>query len=115
MNLLIADAYAQQAPAQQNPIMSFVPIVLVFLVLYFLMIRPQKKKMEEEQKFVAELKKGDDVYTKSGLLGKIHGMTDKVVTLELEGGVKVKYLRSQIGGSAKAILNPSDAEGAKKS
>lgn len=104
MNLLISSAYAQDAAGQPNPIMSFVPIILVFLVLYFLMIRPQKKKMEQEQKFINELKVGDEVFTKSGMLGKIHGMTDKVVTLELEGGVKVKYLRSQIGGASRPLL-----------
>lgn len=111
LSLFIANAYAQDAVPQQNPIMSFVPIILVFLVLYFLMIRPQKKKMEEEQKFVNELQKGDEIYTKSGLIGKIHGMTDKVVTLELEGGVKVKYLRNQIAGSAKALF---ESEATKK-
>lgn len=106
MNLFIANAYAQEAAPQQNPIMSFVPIILVFLVLYFLMIRPQKKKMQEEQNFIGQLKKGDEVFTKSGLIGTIYGLTDKIVTLELEGGVKVKYLRNQIGGSAKSLFEP---------
>ena len=65
LNFIIASAHAQEAAApQQNPIMSFVPIILVFLVLYFLMIRPQKKKMEQEQKLISELQKGDEVYTK---------------------------------------------------
>lgn len=106
MDLFIASAYAQEAAPQQNPIMSFVPIILVFLVLYFLMIRPQKKKMEQEQKFIQELQKGTEVYTKSGMIGTITGLTDKIVTLELEGGVKVKFLRSSIGGSTKALLEP---------
>lgn len=112
--LISANAFAQ-APQQQNPIMSFVPIILVFLVLYFLMIRPQKKKMEEEQKFITQLQKGDEIFTKSGLIGKIVGMTDKIVTLELEGGQKVKYLRSQIGGSAKAIFEPEASKANKPS
>lgn len=104
LSLFISDAYAQGATTAQNPIMNFVPIILVFIVFYFLMIKPQKKKMEQEQKFIAEIKKGEEVFTKSGLIGKIYGLTDKVVTLELEEGTKVKYLRSQIGGSTKALF-----------
>ena len=100
-DFFIASAQAQtaSAPAAQNPIMSFVPIILVFLVFYFLMIKPQKKKMQEEQKFVSEMQKGQEVFTKSGMIGKIYGLTDRVVTLELDGGTKVKFLRTQIGGA----------------
>ncbi|MBC76188.1 MAG: preprotein translocase subunit YajC [Halobacteriovoraceae bacterium] len=106
LDLFIASAHAQAGAPQQNPIMSFVPIILVFLVLYFLMIRPQKKKMEEEQRFISQMQKGEEVFTKSGMIGTIYGLTDKVVTLEIEGGQKVKFLRNQIGGSTK-ILNES--------
>jgi preprotein translocase subunit YajC len=109
MNLLIASAHAQSAPAaapQQAPWMSMVPFVLIFLVMYFLMIRPQKKKMQEEQEYINKLAQGDEVFTKSGILGKITGIADKIVTLELEGGARMKVLKSHIGGSAKAILNP---------
>ncbi|MEX0798734.1 MAG: preprotein translocase subunit YajC [Bacteriovoracaceae bacterium] len=105
-SFFIANAYAQDPVPQQNPIMSFVPIILVFLVLYFLMIRPQKKKMQEEQKFISEMQRGDEVFTKSGMIGKIHGLTDKTVTLEIEDGQKVKFLRNQIGGSAKVLFEP---------
>ena len=103
LGLLISNAHAQAAGPQTNPLMNFVPIVLVFIVFYFLMIKPQKKKMVEEQKFVAELQKGSEVFTKSGMIGTIHGLTDKVVTLEVEGGVKIKFLRTQIAGSAKSL------------
>ncbi len=105
MDFLIASAHAQDAAAQQpSAMMSFIPFILMFMVIYFLMIRPQKKKMQEEQKFLQSLKKGDEVFTKSGLIGKIQGLTDKVVTLEVTDGVKLKLLRSQVGGSAKNIL-----------
>ena len=104
-NLLIANAHAQAAAApQQNPMFSFIPLALVFFVFYFLMIRPQKKKMEEEQKYIANVQKGEEVYTKSGMIGKIYGLTDKVVTLELEDGVKVKFLRNQIAGSVASLF-----------
>ncbi len=110
-DFLISSAHAQAAGAQaQNPIMSFVPIILVFIVFYFLMIKPQKKKMEQEQKFISELEKGTEVFTKSGMIGKIYGLTDKVVTLEIEGGMKVKFLRTQIGGSYANLTAESKKE-----
>ena len=106
MNLLISSAHAQAAaaPAAQNPIMSFLPLILVFFVFYFLMIRPQKKKMDEEQKFIANMQKGQEVFTKSGMIGKVYGLTDKFVTLELDEGIKIKFLKSQIAGSAESLL-----------
>lgn len=111
LSLLITLAHAQTAPAAQpNPLMSLVPFVLIFVVFYFLMIKPQKKRMEEEQKMVAALQKGDEVVTKSGIIGTISGLNDKVVTLELEKGAQIKMLRSQIGGLAKTILAEATAE-----
>lgn len=105
---LQANAQAQATAAQPNPVMQFVPLIIVFVIFYFFMIRPQKKKMDEEQKLLSALQKGDDIYTKSGVLGRIYGMTEKVVTLELEDGVKMKVLRSQIGGLSKTILDAKE-------
>jgi preprotein translocase subunit YajC len=105
-DLLISSAHAQAAGAAAQPAwVSFVPFVLIFLVMYFLMIRPQKKRMEEEQSFINKLSHGDEVYTKSGILGKVSGIAEKVVTLELEGGTKMKVLKSHIGGSASSIFS----------
>lgn len=104
---ILSSAHAQEAAAQtpqQSPFMQFVPFVLIFLVMYFLMIRPQKKKIQEEQSFLDKLAHGDEVFTKSGILGKITGIADKVVTLELESGAKLKILKSHIGGSATQLL-----------
>lgn len=109
LGLLISNAHAQAAAASaQSPLMSFVPLALVFFVFYFLMIKPQKKKMQEEQKFIANMQKGQEVYTKSGMIGKIHGLTDKIVTLEIEGGTKIKFLRNQVAGSAKALFETTE-------
>lgn len=105
-DLFISSAHAQAAGAPGQPAwVSFVPFVLIFLVMYFLMIRPQKKRMEEEQSFITKLAHGDEVYTKSGILGKVTGIAEKVVTLELEGGTKMKVLKSHIGGSAASIFS----------
>jgi preprotein translocase subunit YajC len=106
MMLFIATAAAQTTtPAsQQSPFMSLIPFALIFLVMYFLMIRPQKKRMEQEMEFLKKLTNGDEIYTKSGILGKIAGLTEQFVTLEVADGVKMKVLKSHIGGSTKALL-----------
>lgn len=104
---LTLSAHAQQAAAAtppQNPMMQFLPLVIVFVIFYFLMIRPQKKKFEEEQALLAKLAKGDEVYTKSGFIGTIVGISDKIVDLEASEGVRFKVLKSQIAGLAKSVL-----------
>ena len=111
MDFFFSSAFAQEAAspaATQNPIMSFVPFIVIFGIFYFLVIRPQKGKIEEEQKMLQTLSKGDEIYTKAGIIGTIHGMTDKVVTLEVENGVKFKILRTQIGGLAKTIFEQAE-------
>lgn len=112
-DFIISSAHAQTGTAQATGpagFMQFIPFVLIFLVMYFLMIRPQSKKMKEEQEFLSKLSHGAEVVTKSGILGKVTGITDKVVTLEVEGGAKMKVLKSHIGGLSAAIF----AEPAKK-
>ncbi|MBT3235806.1 MAG: preprotein translocase subunit YajC [Bdellovibrionales bacterium] len=106
LDLLIGNAYAQGTAAAQtpNPLVSFAPFVVIFIIFYFLMIRPQKKKMEQEQQMLNALNKGDEVYTKSGLLGTVSGLTEKIVTLEIAEGVKVKVLKHQVAGFAKALF-----------
>ena len=74
------------------------------MIFYFLMIRPQKKKLDEEKALIAGLAKGDEVYTKSGIIGTIYGLTDSVVTLEVSEGTKMKVLKSHIGGLAKKLF-----------
>lgn len=111
-NVLVSSAVAQEAaatPAQPNPIMSMVPLVLVFLVFYFLMLRPQKKRIEEEKKYIEALKKGEEVYTKAGLIGIVYGISEKVVTLELEGQTKIKVLKSHIAGPTKDVFTSKPA------
>lgn len=107
MNLLFATAHAQEAtnPAmQQNPMMQFVPFLIIFGIFYFLLIRPQKKKLQLEQQMLNQLTKGDEVYTKGGMLGTITGMTDKIVTLEVSDGVKLKMLRAQVAGKSEVLF-----------
>ncbi|MBX2986680.1 MAG: preprotein translocase subunit YajC [Bdellovibrionaceae bacterium] len=81
--------------------MSMVPFLFILAVMYFLVLRPQSKRQKDHQKFVAELKRGDDVITASGILGRVEGLTEQFVTLEIADGVRVKMLRSQIAASGK--------------
>lgn len=104
LDFLVSTAEAQDTAASPNGLASFLPFVLIFAIFYFLMIRPQKKRLQEENSMLAELGKGDEIYTKSGILGTIVGMTDKVVTLDVGEGIKFKVLRSQVGGLAKKIF-----------
>lgn len=107
LDFFISSANAQDAAAAApNAFVSFIPMILIFFVVYFLMLRPQKKKMQQEKEFTESIKKGDEVFTKSGILGTIQGVNDKIVTLEVEGGVKFKLLKNQIAGSSESILNP---------
>ncbi len=97
----IAHAAAPAAGAGQG-FMSFLPLVLIFGVFYFLLIRPQQKKAKEHQAYLSNMKKGDLVVTSGGLHGSITGLTDTVVTLEIAEKIRVKVSRQHILGSAAA-------------
>jgi len=93
---------AQAAPAGgggggllQTPL---VPMVIIVGIFYFLLIRPNAKKQKELQKMLSELKKGDDVSTQGGIIGKITGLKDNEVTLQVQEGVRIRFLRSAITG-----------------
>ena len=85
---------------------SFIPMILIFVVFYFLLIRPQQKKARQQQEFLGSLKKGDEVVSSGGIYGKITGLTDTVVTLEIAEGIRVKLSRSAISMSAAAGQQP---------
>lgn len=108
LGLLLSNAYAQEAataaPQEPNALMSMAPLIMVFAIFYILMIRPQQKKMKKQQEYLSGLQKGTEVYTNSGIIGKISSLSDKVVTLELEEGTKVKVLRSHIAGAIDEVL-----------
>ena len=109
MNLIFlsAMAFAQEAtqttatgPAKQpGALEMMLPFVFVFAIFYFLVIRPQVKRQKTHQKFITELKRGDEVITTSGILGTIEGITDRFVTLEVADNVSIKVLRSQVAST----------------
>ena len=102
-------AYAAGPAAAGSPaqsFMSFVPLILIFGVFYFLLIRPQQKKAKDLQAFLGNLKKGDAVVTQGGIHGVITGITDTVVTLEIADNIRVKVARSYIMGAVSANGSP---------
>ena len=102
---MIDTAYAMapgggQGGADMNTLMSFLPMILIFAVFYFLLIRPQQQKAKEHKRLLDNLKKGDAVITNGGLFGKITNLTDQVVTLEVADKVRVRVSRGSIAGLA---------------
>lgn len=116
----LTDAMAQTAPAGApagapvSPLMNLVPFIVMLGIMYMLMIRPQMKKQKLHQEFLVNLKRGDEVLTSGGILGRIEGMTDLYVTLEIAPGVRIKVLRAQVASSASmAAQSTSDTKEAK--
>lgn len=97
--MLISPAYAQGAGGAGAPdlLMSLLPFVLIFVIMYFLIIRPQRQRMKQHQELVANLRRGDTVVTAGGLIGKVSKVVDDgEVQLELAEGLKVRAVRSMI-------------------
>ncbi len=98
MNLLIPNAYAAAVPAAATGggLISFIPLIAIFVIFYFLLIRPQSKRAKEHRAMVAALAKGDEVVTNGGILGRIVELGDTVVTVEIADGISVKVQRQAI-------------------
>lgn len=110
--MFISNAYAQTAGAGAGGLMgnltSFVPIILMFVVLYFLMIRPQMKRQKEAKAMMEALAKGDEVVTTGGLLGKVTKVADGYVTLEIAEGTEIVVQKGAVStllpkGTIKAL------------
>ncbi|NLN62497.1 MAG: preprotein translocase subunit YajC [Myxococcales bacterium] len=84
---------------------TLIMIALMFGVFYFLLIRPQQKRAREHQKMIDSIGKGTEVITNGGLIGRVSGLTDKVLTLEVSEKVRVRVLRSQVAGIYSAAEN----------
>ncbi len=83
---------------QSNSISFFVPLLAMFAILYFLIIRPQQKQAKKQREMLDSLKKGDKVVTNGGIFGVISNLSDTAVTLEIAKSVHIRILRSQIAG-----------------
>jgi len=106
MFLNLAYAMAQPGEAGSQGFSAFIPFILIFIIFYFILIRPQQKKAKQQREFLKNLKAGDRVVTAGGLHGKISGLTDTIVTLEIADKVRVKVSRNQISGISE--LKPNE-------
>jgi len=93
--VIISPAYAQVAGGADG-LMSFLPIILLFVILYFLMIRPQMKRAKEQKAMIEALQKGDEVVTAGGMVGRITKLGEQYVTLEIAPNTEVVLQRSAV-------------------
>ena len=96
MNFFISDALAAESVAQGDPLTSFLPLIVIFVIFYFLLIRPQSKKAKEHKQMVESLAKGDEVVTNGGIHGKITKVGDNFIELEIADGMLVKVQRQAV-------------------
>ena len=100
--MFISSAFAQTAPAaaaggdMTSSLMSMLPLVLMFVVLYFIMIRPQMKKQKEHRAMIDALAKGDEVATAGGMLGRVTALAEGTLTVQVAPGVEVQMQRSAV-------------------
>ena len=95
--MFISSAFAQTTGGDmQSSLMSMLPLVLMFVVLYFVMIRPQMKRQKEHRAMIEALAKGDEVATAGGLLGKVTRLGDVYLGVEIANGVEVQVQRSAV-------------------
>ncbi len=99
--MFISSAFAQTASAaaggdMQSSLMGMLPLVLMFVVLYFIMIRPQMKKQKEHKAMIEAVAKGDEIVTAGGVLGKVSKIGDTFLGLEVANGVEIQIQRSAV-------------------
>jgi preprotein translocase subunit YajC len=95
--LVATPAYAQETVPEADPLVSLLPFVFIFAIFYFLLIRPQQKRVKVHQEMVKAVQKGDEVITAGGIAGKISGLEgDDFVLLQIASGVEVKVLKATL-------------------
>lgn len=97
--MLISPAYAAD-PAQPDPIMSFLPLIVLFALFYFMIIRPQMKRAKDQKKMQEGIAKGDEVITAGGQVGKVVKVSEQYITLDIGGGTESHFQR----GSVQTVL-----------
>jgi preprotein translocase subunit YajC len=91
-------AQTAETPQQGNPVMAFLPFIAIAVVFYFVFFRPQAKQQKQHQSFLGGLKKGDEVVTQGGIVGRVAAVEDRTVQLDVGGGSKLRVLKAQIVG-----------------
>lgn len=93
---MISNAYAAPAAGAQDPIMGLLPFVIIFVLFYFMLIRPQMKRAKEQKKMIDALQKGDEVITTGGMLGKITKVSDQYISLEIADNVVIQVQKATV-------------------
>ncbi len=103
--MFVTPAYAQAAPGAGGAIASFIPLILIFAIMYFLLIRPQQKRAKDHQKMVQALRRGDQIVTQGGVIGKVSKVKeDGELEVEIAEGVRVRIVRSTVA----QVLNKTE-------
>ena len=103
--------FAQNAPEQTNTFAMFLPMIIIFAILYFMILRPQNKQRKQHVNFLQTLKKGDKIITRGGLIGTVksfEGKNDTIVHIEAGSGTLLKISRAYIAGSPDQNLPPQE-------
>ena len=93
---MINHAHAQAAAQQPSMLASFIPLILIFLIFYFLLIRPQQKKQKEHKILLDSIQRGDEILSSGGILGKVIKVDNDKLTVEISKGVNVTIIRSTV-------------------
>jgi preprotein translocase subunit YajC len=116
--MFISEAWAQAAGAPASGgdmLIQFAPFVLIFVVMWFLLIRPQQKKAKEHRAMVAALKRGDRVVTNGGIYGQVTNVADDHLMVEIADGVKIKIMRDAVAavpGKPEPVKKEESKQGA---
>ena len=97
--MLISQAFAQTAPSGaggMDSIMNYLPLIAMFVLLYFLLLRPQMKRAKEQKQMIASLQKGDEVITSGGTLGRVTKVSDNYINLEIASNVEITVQKSAV-------------------
>ena len=113
--MFISEAYAQaagEAAGTEGLLFQFLPLILIFVVFYFLLIRPQQRKMKDHRSMLSAIRRGDRIVTGGGIIGTVVRSGDDELTVEIGDGVRVKVMRSTV---ASVLAKPEPAKGRKRS
>lgn len=104
--MFVTPAYAQAAGSAGagTAFAQFIPLILIFVIMYFLMIRPQQKRLKQHREMVAAVKKGDQIVTQGGVLGKVTSVRDDELEVEIAQGVRVRVVRTTVA----QVLNKTE-------
>ena len=94
--MFISNAYAQAASSAGDPIMTFLPMIAIFVAFYFFLIRPQQKRAKESRAMLSALQVGDEIVIASGIVGKVKSLSDSYLDLEIADNVEIKVQRSAV-------------------